>query len=252
LTAEGQACLNLEQRDKDGKFPYAQQIKSYESKGLAIPADLQAKIDAENAREAALYAAFVRKVERVFRLPREVTALADRDNPVTGPVTSTTEKRSAALLHRVINQFDVENNPRYLSDTHTYCNVFARDVMHGMGADLPAGKNANAINNWLNDDKGGKKERWRKVSAQEAQTAYANKGKPALASWKNSGTDTKGNPLHGHLAVLRPGTYTKEKGPAIAQAGGKNKNFNSTHVRERYPNGLDRFAGNAPEYWVHD
>ena len=73
----------------------------------------------------------------------------------------------------------------------------------------------------------GKKEGWVEVSAQKAQD-YANKGAPAIASFKRSGSG------HGHIAMVRPDSspYDKDKGPLITQAGWKN--FNSEHARQAF------------------
>jgi hypothetical protein len=53
-------------------------------------------------------------------------------------------------------------------------------------------------------------------SSREAQTT-ANNGQPSVAVWGNSGGI-------GHVAMIRPGEYSKAKGPIIAQAGGLNIN----------------------------
>ena len=109
-------------------------------------------------------------------------------------------------------------------------------MTRAMGAEIPhwwQGRelNANATNDWLHQH--GAAHGWRRVSAAEAQ-AYANQGKPAVASWKNPGGI-------GHIGMIRPGEITSG-GPALAQAG--SSNFNRGHV-------ADGFGNRPVEYWVH-
>jgi hypothetical protein len=150
---------------------------------------------------------------------------------------------------QVINQFGVGDNPRYARrNGNTYCNIFAWDVTRAMGAELPHWRrhdgtpaqpfergayemNANGTAQWLNQH--GERYGWRRVSAAEAQ-AHANSGAPCVAIKENPGAI-------GHVAVVRPGEMT-DRGPCIAQAGGRN--FNEGHVR-------DVWRGGEPQYWVH-
>ncbi len=161
----------------------------------------------------------------------------DAWNPVNAPIQSTPGNRSVTRYNDVINQFAVGVNPRYARrDGNTYCNIFVWDVTKAMGAEIPhwwQGRelNANATNDWLHQN--GAAHGWRKVSAAEAQ-AYANQGKPAVASWKNPGGI-------GHIGMVRPGEITAG-GPALAQAGASN--FNRGHV-------ADGFGNRPVEYWVH-
>ena len=74
---------------------------------------------------------------------------------------------------------------------------------------------------------------WQRVTASVAQ-AWANRGKPAVASWPNPGGI-------GHVAMVRPGEINS-RGPASAQAGGSNFNFG--HI-------ADGFGNRQPTYWVH-
>lgn len=169
------------------------------------------------------------------------------------PIQGDPRNPSADTYNRVIDQFDVETNPRYAQNHQgkgeTYCNIFAWDVTRAMGAEIPhyvqsvesgipsAGTDgqeldANATNDWLNQH--GADYGWREVSAEEAQ-ALANQGYPTVASWKNPGDI-------GHIAVVRPGELT-DAGPEIAQAGGVNRN--DTHVQ-------DTFHGATPQYFVND
>ncbi|HEX8435645.1 LysM peptidoglycan-binding domain-containing protein, partial [Archangium sp.] len=170
--------------------------------------------------------------------------------PVDAPVRGDPSNRNASNYNQVIDQFSVNNNPRYSPrGGNTYCNIFAWDVTRAMGAEIPhwvdgAGNpagvgapgarelDANGGHRWL--EQHGPSRGWREVSAQEAQ-ALANQGHPAVASWNNPGGI-------GHIAVVRPGEVT-DRGPAIAQAGASN--FNNGHVRDSF--------GNAPvKYFVND
>ena len=155
--------------------------------------------------------------------------------PVNPSVTSVQGARSAANYRTVIDQFHVETNGRYEVNKQgtgdTYCNIFVWDVTRAMGAEIPhyvdAQTNqprsypdtdgavcmtANTMGDWLSTT--GQAYGWKRVSAAEAQT-YANRGCPAVATWKNSGG-------HGHVQVVCPsenGTYDPQKGVTIAQAG---------------------------------
>jgi putative chitinase len=170
--------------------------------------------------------------------------------PVDAPVRGEPTNRTADNYNQVIDQFSVNNNPRYQPrGGNTYCNIFAWDVTRAMGAEIPhwvdGGGNpaavgapgareldANGGHRWLETK--GPSHGWREVSAQEAQN-LANQGHPAVASWNNPGGI-------GHIAVVRPGEVT-DRGPAIAQAGASN--FNNGHVRDSF--------GNAPvKYFVND
>jgi putative chitinase len=170
--------------------------------------------------------------------------------PVDAPVRGDPSNRNAGNYGQVIDQFSVNNNPRYQPrGGNTYCNIFAWDVTRAMGAEIPhwvdgngnpAGVgapgarelDANGGHRWL--EQHGPRHGWREVSAQEAQ-ALANQGHPTVASWNNPGGI-------GHIAVVRPGEMT-DRGPAIAQAGASN--FNNGHVRDSF--------GNRPvQYFVND
>ncbi len=168
--------------------------------------------------------------------------------PVDAPVRGDPGARSADAYNSVIDQFSVDNNPRYARrEGNTYCNIFAWDVTRAMGAEIPhwvdgAGNptgvgqgrelDANGGHRWL--EQHGPRHGWREVSAAEAQ-ALANQGHPTVASWNNPGGI-------GHIAVVRPGE-DNGRGPAIAQAGASN--FNNGHVRDSF--------GNAPvKYFVND
>ncbi len=162
---------------------------------------------------------------------------AARFNQATA-IISNAGNRSADTYRKVIDQFDVENNPRYAPrDGSTYCNIFQWDVTKAMGAEIPhytnavTGEptttddpdvrhmNANRISNWLNTY--GEKYGWYEVSAEQAQR-LANQGHPAVTIWKNNSGG------HGHCQVVCPladGNYDPQKGVAIAQAGRRLMNY---------------------------
>lgn len=160
----------------------------------------------------------------------------DAWRPVVAPVRFTAANRSPEMYAKVIDQFQVDTNPRYTPrDGLTWCNVFTRDVIQNSVADR-AGTgtipqffndtelNANATYDWLNVY--GPSYGWSKVSAEEAQRR-ANAGHPTVVAWKNESGGS------GHIAVVRPGTMSS-RGPAIAQAG--RYNFNNRHVKDGFGN----------------
>jgi hypothetical protein len=177
---------------------------------------------------------------------------------VNPPIVNTPANRSAAAYRAVIDQFKVETRDRYQpKNGNTYCNIFMWDVTRAMNAEIPhyinakTGQpmyypdtkgatelNANATQDWLL--KYGQQQGWREVSVQEAQ-AWANSGKPAVTSWKNSGGV-------GHVQVVCPskdGGYNVQKGVTVAQAGRKNTS---------YTYASDIFGKNAMsklKYFVH-
>ena len=185
------------------------------------------------------------------RTPAPETTSTRASRNVEPPLTNSQQQgRSRETYDQVINQFAVGDNPRYARrNGNTYCNIFASDVTRAMGAPIPHWvqrdgtpaepfergaheMNANATNRWLNQH--GATNGWRQVSAEDAQR-HASAGRPAVASRANPGGI-------GHIAVVRPGEIT-DRGPAIAQAGGRN--FNEGHVG-------DVWRRSQPEYWVHD
>ena len=136
------------------------------------------------------------------------------------PLTNDKEHRDASIYQAVIEQFDVEHSKRYKKDTKTYCNVFARDVVHAMGADLPPAKSVNQFVNWLKGD--GKIEGWQRIDSRMA-AEMANQGRPAIVIWKNP------TGPHGHVAMILPDANydIKHTAPAhgrteVAQAGSHN------------------------------
>jgi hypothetical protein len=133
----------------------------------------------------------------------------------------------------VIDQFNVETNPRYLSrrlpsgQNATFCNIFVADVTWAMGTPVPwqVDENANpqpmaakfkrgwmqlgakGMFDWLKVH--GPRYGWREVTAQEAQD-NANKGLTTVATTER------------HIAMIRPGTAGTDKfgvNPRTAQAG---------------------------------
>jgi len=160
----------------------------------------------------------------------------DASKAANPAVTSASANRSAQLYRRVIDQFQVESNPRYAvnkkGDNDTYCNIFLWDVTRAMGAEIPhyvdaqtqeaktypdvSGArelNANGIYDWLGEK--GADYGWVQVSAEQAQR-YANQGLPAVTAWKNPDGG------HGHVQVVCPsddGGYDAARGVTIAQAG---------------------------------
>lgn len=165
--------------------------------------------------------------------------------------------RSADTYRKVIDQFDVENNPRYAPrNGSTYCNIFQWDVTKAMGAEIPhytnavtgdpttssdpdvRYMNANRISDWLNTK--GEEYGWYEVSAQQAQQ-LANQGHPAVTIWKNNGGG------HGHCQVVCPsesGGYDTQKGVTIAQAGRRLMNY--SYITNVYSSTL-----NEVQYFAH-
>lgn len=184
--------------------------------------------------------------------PAAGTVSMSRQNYNHPPLTNSPGQRDPAIYSQLINQFAVGNNPRYLPDANTYCNIFAWDVSRAMGAEIPhwvdnaghiaapGAPHAHEINinggvNWMRSQ-GVNQFGFHSATPAEAQNA-ANQGKLAVVMWKNTGSG------HGHVAVVRPGTLTAG-GPEIAQAG--RHNFNDGHV-------VNGFGQLGPlEYFWHD
>lgn len=150
--------------------------------------------------------------------------------PADAPQKSKPSERNSARYEAVIDQFEVEKNPRYRRDQQgkgeTYCNIFIWDVTRAMGAEIPhwvdQENNATVLGRGIELDVNGAiqwlqtQESWKKVDPKNAQD-LANQGFPVVATWLNPGGI-------GHIAVVRPGQYSSNEGPAIAQAGGTNFN----------------------------
>jgi len=169
--------------------------------------------------------------------------------PIDSPLKSTLDDRSPFLYQDILNQFGVETNPRYQKNQQgnndTYCNIYVWDVTRAMNAEIPhwideqgnttavhQGQelSANMMIKWL--EQYGSQHGWRIVGGEEAQ-ALANLGQPVVAT-------TKGFP--GHISMVRPGQYSADEGPDLAQAGGKN--FNSGRA-------IDAFGDDPVVYYAH-
>jgi hypothetical protein len=160
----------------------------------------------------------------------------DASKAVTPSVTSSPGARNASLYRNVIDQFNVERNPRYTvnknGNNDTYCNIYLWDVTRAMNAEIPhyvdpqtldarsypdtSGArelNANGIYDWLGQK--GQEYGWVQVSPEQAQI-YANRGMPVVTAWKNPDGG------HGHVQVVCPsedGVYDASRGVTVAQAG---------------------------------
>ena len=112
---------------------------------------------------------------------------------------------------------DQENNP----------------TVPGKGIEL----DANAVIQWLQNR--GQNQGWKRVDSQQAQD-LANQGFPVVVTWLNLGGI-------GHIAVVRPGQYSLNQGPTIAQAG--ETNFNQGTVAQ----GFQRLpASQKVVYYYHE
>lgn len=164
--------------------------------------------------------------------------------PTNPAITANASFRSSEQLNRIIQQFDVESSARYTPHKYggdTYCNIFVWDVTSALGCEIPhwvdadTGQprqypdikgavelGANATYRWL--EKHGSENGWIEVSAEEAQM-YANKGCPAVTTWKNPGGGA------GHVQIVCPskdGGYDESRGVSVAQAGGHNYEYTYT------------------------
>jgi len=163
--------------------------------------------------------------------------------------------RDPDIYNDILNQFSVENHPRYErvpgtpGNSGTKCNFFVWDATRAMGVEIPHyhnintgesaynlndsdvrtgygntyhERNANATIDWLENE--GAADGWEVVSASEAQ-AYANQGIPAVATFNNP----RGA---GHMAMVRPSDVATSDDPIIAQAG--SSNYNETTVSQGF------------------
>lgn len=173
--------------------------------------------------------------------------------PVDAPVRNSPSDRRPGRYQAVIDQFEVEKNPRYQQDQQgkgeTYCNIFIWDVTCAMGAEIPhwvdkenhpaaigEGRelDANGVIGWLQSQ-----DSWKNVDSEQAQN-LANQGFPVLATRLNPGDI-------GHIAIVRPGKYSSSGGPAIAQAG--ENNFNHGDVAQGFKSAPDN---QEIEYYFHE
>ena len=161
------------------------------------------------------------------------------DAPIDAPIINHENERNAYNYQKVIDQFNVTNSARYASADEPHCNIFARDVVWAMHVELPAGKTANEMFDWLNS-KEGKRVGWHMVTGGTEQAQkIADKGCPTIAIMRGD--------KHGHVMVVRPGSpEDMEHGPAIAQAG--THNLKAAHLI-REPNPIDV---TKVQYWYHD
>ena len=173
-------------------------------------------------------------------LGRSPEALTDASNStaslgiyVLGAQPPTPAGPPPKIYNLIIDQFDVENNPRYKKDTYTYCNIFVKDVIMAMGVsgiskgDIGAGNMINTIFNAV----GGS---WIAVDAKDAQTA-ANTGYLTVAGWLNPG------PGNNHVQIVRPEPSShgiiNDNTPVVAQAGSNNFNCgNASKGNSQYKN----------------
>ncbi len=176
--------------------------------------------------------------------------------PSDPAIVSDVYNRSAERYTAVINQFNVETNPRYcLEQGGTYCNIFVWDVTSAMGAEIPhyfnaatgepmergdAGAsqmNANRMYSWLHEH--GEEYGWYEVTPEEAQN-MANEGHPVVTALYNSSG-------HGHVQVVCPskdGEYNAQKGVTVAQAGRRLRNY--TYITNIYNASLPKVS-----YFAH-
>lgn len=155
--------------------------------------------------------------------------------PANFSLSSSPNARHREGYQRVIDQFSVERNGRYVPRAGIDVGLtFAADVGEAMGVHVPvkAGTrwlDAHGLHSLLETQ--GEALGFRSTTAVEAQS-WANRGGYALA--------TSGDG-EGQVAVIRPGQLTS-KGPAIAQAGPIS--FSAGHL-------TDGFGERPAHYWVH-
>jgi hypothetical protein len=243
LDQEYTDLLQLYQAAEPGAENYVQQYADKtvvhgspeQAAALAAYQAIKPQVDQYRAALAA-YSDKLGQLRRVMTAEQFNALLNDpnrRGKPIIAPIQSNETNRSTYLYAKVINQFDVENSPRYAADDSTYCNIFAQDVADAMHAPLPK-MLANDTRDWLHEN--GKDNGWQRVDARMAQE-MADAGKPSLAIWENP---TGG---HGHVAVVRPGSVNDPRGAAIAQAG--RTDDNAAHI-------VDYFSKlKGTEYWYH-
>ncbi|HPO98849.1 MAG TPA: peptidoglycan-binding domain-containing protein, partial [Bacillota bacterium] len=250
--------FNIGKAGVDGKIGNATKtaIRQFqETFGLPVTGELDQATRERIAGEY-LKGAVVKSISNNKAIPKHIDIMStQRHLPVIPKITNKMGERSPEKYNKVIDQFDVESNPRYKPQGNTYCNIFLWDVTSTMGAEIPhwvnsKGEpckplepgsyelNANAIADWLREH--GEKYGWVKVTAEEAQMA-ANRGEPAITVWKNP------NPKRsGHVQVVRPSDkpFDSTKGVRVAQAGRVNFNYGYS---------LKAYSGKNPklEYYIH-
>ncbi|HYF75875.1 MAG TPA: hypothetical protein VD973_01995 [Symbiobacteriaceae bacterium] len=156
---------------------------------------------------------------------------------VNAPLTNDPGQRDQDTYRGLLDQFNVETNPRYQErNNSTYCNVYVLDVLWAAGAEIPHA-NANGVAEWL--DRSGEANGWKQVTAEQAQE-WANKGYPTVAAYHGGGIEP------GHLAMVRPGAFDQAVGPTIGQAGATNA-AQTTAVQGFGRSRMDRII-----YYVHE
>jgi hypothetical protein len=113
---------------------------------------------------------------------------------VTAPLTCGSNLRGAALLNRIIDQFEVEANPRYRAGKTTYCNVWTNDLTRALGCEVAQTEqssrglielDANAMVAWLAGPRG-RAHGWTECKQSTARMA-CDVGYPVVATWLNIG-----------------------------------------------------------------
>lgn len=156
---------------------------------------------------------------------------------VNAPLTNDPGNRTPDTYNQLLDQFNVETNPRYAErEGNTLCNAYVLDVLWAAGTEIPH-MNADGVATWLEQQ--GQAHGWRAVSAAEAQD-WANNGYPTVAAYYGGAIES------GHLAMVRPGPYDEASGPTISQAGAENLN-QTTVVR-----GFGESRKQKIIYYVHE
>jgi hypothetical protein len=135
------------------------------------------------------------------------------------PIQSSPNDRNNQTYQAVIEQFNVENSKRYKKTRkgknkyETYCNIFAQDVMAGMGAPLPRLATTDLLAYLLSSNSANPG--WHQADVNTTENLKL------IVGWLNTG-----HPMlvlaEGHMAVLRPNQPGKLKSIwelRIAQAG---------------------------------
>lgn len=142
--------------------------------------------------------------------------------PVDPPLKANEDQRSAALLHDIAVQFEVERAPRYARQgVRTWCKTYLWDALSALGCGevaahwvdrsgvpCPPGKGFETRANDVVLRLSRRLYSWREVDSAEAY-AQADLGRPVVCGWFNR----SGGP--GHVALVLPGRV-------IAQAGAEN------------------------------
>jgi len=164
-------------------------------------------------------------------------------NPNPACIKGYENSRSKLTYDNVIDQFDVETNPRYAKKDEdgmlkTYCNIFVWDVTLAMGAEIPHwfdGEELGASKTfkWLNVT--GKNYGWSETDDLQVLIKHVNTGRPAVAA------------DDGHIVVIRPDQpETKSLNDLfIAQAG--LYNFNKVRLGRV---GLGKEFN--PKFYIHE